>query len=525
MALFKGTQQSYYEGSNQGNYQFVSFKDIVNQFMIVYVGEDKLITKARRTDVAFHAQRALAELSFDTIKSFKSQEIVLPPSLTMMLPHDYVNYTKVSWSDDAGIKRVLYPIKHTSNPFKIKQDDNNAYDFVSASGDLLLENSDFSDALNTPWSFNSAVDNTNLGLATTANVGTNVDIVNIIGNKLQISTNPFEFSNNTASNIITGRAYAVWQEINVTNIDELSITATGSSAAAESTKSEAGILRVGISTTPGHVDTNLEKNNPSLNDLIVSGASSPNFGPNFLAGTNSTTSNASFPNTNLDNQVLEWNNASGETDITKTLENINVQGYNTLYVLITSYTPFLALDANISTNTVDDISVIFEGTSPDLVRDGDSTTWTSYKGNNDTDNVNTPEIYSYDTDIYDFNIGKRYGIDPAHAQFNGSFYIDDLKGLIHFSSSISGKTVILDYISDSLGTWQEMQVHKFAEEAMYKHIAHAVLSTRTNIPEYIINRYKKEKRAATRQAKLRLSNIKLEEITQVLRGKSKHIKH
>ena len=39
------------------------------------------------------------------------------------------------------------------------------------------------------------------------------------------------------------------------------------------------------------------------------------------------------------------------------------------------------------------------------------------------------------------------------------------------------------------------------------------------------NRFKKEKFAATRQAKLRLSNIKLEEITQIFRGKSKQIKH
>ena len=70
-----------------------------------------------------------------------------------------------------------------------------------------------------------------------------------------------------------------------------------------------------------------------------------------------------------------------------------------------------------------------------------------------------------------------------------------------------------------------MQVHKFAEEAMYKHIMYAVLSTRSNTPEYIVRRYKKEKSAATRLAKLRLSNIKLEEITQTLRGKSKQIKH
>ena len=41
----------------------------------------------------------------------------------------------------------------------------------------------------------------------------------------------------------------------------------------------------------------------------------------------------------------------------------------------------------------------------------------------------------------------------------------------------------------------------------------------------IVNRFKKEKFAAIRQAKLRLSNIKLEEITQVLRNKSKWIKH
>ena len=70
-----------------------------------------------------------------------------------------------------------------------------------------------------------------------------------------------------------------------------------------------------------------------------------------------------------------------------------------------------------------------------------------------------------------------------------------------------------------------MKVHKFAEEAIYKWIAHAILSGKSNIPEHQVNRFKKEKRAAIRQAKLRLSNIKLEEITQILRGKSKQIKH
>ena len=60
---------------------------------------------------------------------------------------------------------------------------------------------------------------------------------------------------------------------------------------------------------------------------------------------------------------------------------------------------------------------------------------------------------------------------------------------------------------------------------MYKSIAYAVLSTRANTPEYMVARFKKEKFAAIRQAKLRLSNIKSEGLAQVLRGKSKWIKH
>ena len=43
MALVNSTQQAYYDGNDFGNYQFVSLKDIINQFMLIYVGEDKII--------------------------------------------------------------------------------------------------------------------------------------------------------------------------------------------------------------------------------------------------------------------------------------------------------------------------------------------------------------------------------------------------------------------------------------------------------------------------------------------------
>jgi hypothetical protein len=51
------------------------------------------------------------------------------------------------------------------------------------------------------------------------------------------------------------------------------------------------------------------------------------------------------------------------------------------------------------------------------------------------------------------------------------------------------------------------------------------MSTRANVQEYIVRRFQKDKFASVRKAKLRLSNIKLEEISQILRGKSKQIKH
>ena len=141
MGLLDGTtQQEYYKGNNFGNYQFVSLEDIINQFMVIYVGEDKLIPRARRLDVAFHAQRALAEMSFDVFKSTKSQEIQVPNSLTMILPQDYVNYVNLSWTDSSGIEHILYPARKTSNPTPVLQDDDGDY-VLTATGTLTNNSS------------------------------------------------------------------------------------------------------------------------------------------------------------------------------------------------------------------------------------------------------------------------------------------------------------------------------------------------------------------------------------------------
>tara|TARA_R100000655_G_scaffold109219_1_gene163145 strand:+ start:990 stop:2147 length:1158 start_codon:yes stop_codon:yes gene_type:complete len=291
-----GANIDIYFSNSFGNYQFISLDDIIAQFRISYVGEDKIIPKVKRTDIIFHAKRALQELSYDTLKSIKGLEFTVPSTLTMPLPQDYVNYVKLVSVDSSGIEHVLYPTGKTSNPFNPEQ--------------------------NTDGSFKFDLD-----------------------------------------------------------------------------------------------DDNIED-------------------------------------------------------------------------------------------------------SETLLPESNSDTWDSYKSTTPSDNND-----DYEDDTFWPHVGGRYGLSPQHAQTNGSFFIDELKGIIHFSSNISGKTVIIKYISDSLATDSEMVIHKLAEEAIYKCMAYAIISTRANVQEYIVNRFRREKIAATRKAKLRLSNIKLEELTRILRGRSKQIKH
>ena len=137
MALINQTPEEYYLGpdgvwdsgdENYGDYQFVSISDIINNFIVAYVGQDKLITKVKRTDVAYWAQRAVQEFSFDVLPQDKAIEIEVPPGLYMILPQDYVNYTKLSWTDKSGIERIIYRTDLTSNPNAIVQD--NAYEYT-----------------------------------------------------------------------------------------------------------------------------------------------------------------------------------------------------------------------------------------------------------------------------------------------------------------------------------------------------------------------------------------------------------
>ena len=447
---------NYYENeSSWGQYQFVSLQTIIDQFLISYVGDNKIIPKVKTSEVSFHAHRAMQELSFDTFKSTKSQELIISPSLQMPLPEDYVNYTKISYSDSSGMKHILYPISKTSNPKKILQDTDKEFtinsltaigDLVSGSGNVTLD-------------------------AVYKNI---VAGMRITGPYIPLGT----FVQDTNHNGTT----TITMEDNAGNIVTPVIDGTTT-----------GITNSGTTLT-FTMPTSLPVHNESSIEIIDALAwADPSAGAFDFKIT------AVTDISSIKKGMLVYNKwfPQGTTVV-------NVSGST----IVVDQEP-----SNTSAVTTDEVTFV----SQDAV---DSTTWASYKSHTINQNYVT-EYDDYNNDVYWPNHGERYGLDPEYAQINGSFFIDNNK--IYFSSNISGKTVILDYISDGVGG--DPQVHKFAEEAMYKYIAHAVLSTTVNTPEYLVARFKKEKFAAIRTAKLRLSNLKIEELTQILRGKSKHIKH
>ena len=123
---------------NYGSYGYTSLNDIITGFIAVYVGEHKLILDVKRTDVIFHAKRGLQEFSYDTLKSIKSQELTVSPSLSAIIPQDYVNYVNVSHIDALGVKHPIYPANNlTIAPYEVPLQDSQGNPTQDNFGDNL----------------------------------------------------------------------------------------------------------------------------------------------------------------------------------------------------------------------------------------------------------------------------------------------------------------------------------------------------------------------------------------------------
>tara|TARA_B110000483_G_scaffold9048_1_gene10722 strand:+ start:1797 stop:3035 length:1239 start_codon:yes stop_codon:yes gene_type:complete len=288
---------------NYGGYSYLTLDNAINNFLVAYVGADKLIPNVKRTDVIFHAKRSLQEFSYDTLKSVHSQELNIPASLSVILPQDYVNYVRVSYIDNLGVKRIIYPANNlTISPYETPIQDQ-------------------------------------AGVPTNDNFGDNIE---------------------------------------------------------------------GTSLT--------EERWKNANDNLLNGELRNNV-----------------------DQAIDIQNQFG-----------------------------------------------FEGS---------------------------------------WNWGRQYGLDPQLAQTNGWFNMNEREGKMSFSSNLLGRLIVLEYISDGLAYNLDTRIPKMAEDALYASILHAIISTRSGQQEYLVQRLQKDRRAKLRNAKIRLSNIKLDEIVQVMRGKSKWIKH
>ena len=130
----------------------------------------------------------------------------------------------------------------------------------------------------------------------------------------------------------------------------------------------------------------------------------------------------------------------------------------------------------------------------------------------------------FDNSVYDGALGQRYGMEPQTSQKNGWFKIDERKGTFNFTSNLANQLILLEYISDGNAYDLDARIPKLAEEALYAYIIYNILATSSGIQEYIVKRFQKEKSAKLRNAKIRLSNLKIDQIAQVMRGKSKWIK-
>lgn len=147
---------------NWGSYQYVSLDEIMNNFLLMYVGNDKQLNNVKRHEVLFHAKQAIKGLSYDAMRNNKTVELFVGDDLKFILPHDYVDYIRISLYAD-GVLRPLTENRRANSAQGYLQDNNNDVMFDS-DGQVLVGQSrlDF-DRLNQTLYTGTGIYNGHLG--------------------------------------------------------------------------------------------------------------------------------------------------------------------------------------------------------------------------------------------------------------------------------------------------------------------------------------------------------------------------
>jgi len=134
--------------NSHGSYEYTRLSDVIDNFLIAYVGPGKLITSVKRSNVVFHARRGLQEFSYDTLKSIKSSELTVPPSLSLTIPQDYVNYVGLGWVDGLGVLHPMYPTNNLNqSPYRTPAQD----DLGNPIQDSNDSNAEVTSQMNATW--------------------------------------------------------------------------------------------------------------------------------------------------------------------------------------------------------------------------------------------------------------------------------------------------------------------------------------------------------------------------------------
>ena len=499
---FANNASSYYTGTNQGEFQFVSLEEIIKNFTAVYVGEGKILENALSGDISFHAHRALQELHYDTLKSCKSLEVEVCNNLKVPLPHDYVNYTKISWVDANGVWRNLYPTSKTGNPFAIEQNQEDCVDCGDTSETYQFEGADLKEQ-----ELACADGSTTCAM----NFNPNTKGVDIRSNYPSVDYTLYGLLK--AMECYGEPLYWMNLQSRTEVFNQFFGALSSWCNCLEQSQSDWNCGQV-MNFVPG-----VDGDGKQINTIAEYWANF-SFDPsnNYISGFT-----ADVAGEFLYSGLVEFTWGPNPNPPSSPILTTDGDDVSSNIWGVDAYPIINGLGTQLS-GDMEDLPVITTTLSSSSAS---SNSWSNFKsgGNTsvalDTSLTTSPAV---DSDNYHTSIGARRGIDPQYAQANGSYFIDCRNGMIHFSSNIVGKTVVIQYISDGHGTPDEMIVHKFAEEAMYKWILYGCLSSLAQPPGNI-GLVKRERAAETRKAKIRLSNIKIEEIAQVFRGKSKFIKH
>jgi hypothetical protein len=121
--------------ANWGSYQYVSLRDIVSNYELIYVGNNELVNNVNRYQILFHAKRAIQELNYDAFKEIKTLELNIDDQLRFILPPDYVNWVRISLFKDG----VLLPMHENIqiNSARAYLQDNNARVIIDEEGNVV----------------------------------------------------------------------------------------------------------------------------------------------------------------------------------------------------------------------------------------------------------------------------------------------------------------------------------------------------------------------------------------------------